>query len=398
MPKISQYTAVTTPADTDELVVNQGGVTKKITMGKLADYVGSKPFTSATDPATDAAATAAIVNAYSGTIITTTKAANSQTLAAPTAITAGKIFIVVNDDTSTHSIPFVANSVTFTLTPGEGQCFIWDGSAWGPTDLGITDIPVKVTQGGTGASTLTDHGVLLGSGTDPVTPLTPLAAGELLVGVGSADPHALAAGAATEILVGGGAGDPVWTAATGSGAPVRATSPTLVTPALGTPASGDLKNCSVATEANKGVTVYSGTTKALAGTDTASAMTPADTKAVLTKNVIKSGSAILTADECTGMAITIYGQTDDVTLTLPTAFAGGSFRVQVSADLAKYIRITPNGSEIQSFDGIDLNAGYYVYLSAATKGAMIQYVAIKTGASSWQWCALTITGQWYAQV
>ena len=31
--------------------------------------------------------------------------------------------------------------------------------------------------------------------------------------------------------------------ATGSGAPVRATSPTLVTPALGTPASGDLSNC-----------------------------------------------------------------------------------------------------------------------------------------------------------
>ena len=33
------------------------------------------------------------------------------------------------------------------------------------------------------------------------------------------------------------------TASTGSGAPVRATSPTLVTPALGTPASGDLSNC-----------------------------------------------------------------------------------------------------------------------------------------------------------
>ena len=45
------------------------------------------------------------------------------------------------------------------------------------------------------------------------------------------------------MLVGGGAADPVWTEATGSGAPVRATSPTLVTPALGTPASGDLSNC-----------------------------------------------------------------------------------------------------------------------------------------------------------
>lgn len=41
-------------------------------------------------------------------------------------------------------------------------------------------------------------------------------------------------GAVTEILVGGGAGSaPVWTTVTGTGAPVRATSPTLVTPTLG---------------------------------------------------------------------------------------------------------------------------------------------------------------------
>lgn len=41
-------------------------------------------------------------------------------------------------------------------------------------------------------------------------------------------------GATTEILVGGGAGSsPVWTAATGTGAPVRATSPTLITPEIG---------------------------------------------------------------------------------------------------------------------------------------------------------------------
>ncbi len=43
----------------------------------------------------------------------------------------------------------------------------------------------------------------------------------------------LAAGATTTVLVGGGAAAPVWTTATGSGAPVRATSPVLVTPTLG---------------------------------------------------------------------------------------------------------------------------------------------------------------------
>ena len=61
--------------------------------------------------------------------------------------------MVINNDTSNNNLSVVANSVTFVLTPGEGQCFLWDGSAWGPTDLGITSIPVPITQGGSGAVT-----------------------------------------------------------------------------------------------------------------------------------------------------------------------------------------------------------------------------------------------------
>lgn len=87
---------------------------------------------------------------------------------------------------------------------------------WSGADL-------SVANGGTGASTLADGGLLVGAGTGAVEVVTP--------------------GATTEILVGGGAGtNPVWTTATGSGAPVRATSPVLVTPTLGTPASGVLTN------------------------------------------------------------------------------------------------------------------------------------------------------------
>ena len=221
--------------------------------------------TTATDPAANAATTAAIVAAYSGTIITTTAAGNSQTLASPSVTTAGRTFMVINNYTSTHSIPVVANGVTFTITPGEAQMFIWDGTAWGPIDMGITSLPVPVTQGGSGRATGTTAYSIIASGT-----------------TATGAHQTLANGATTEVLVGGGASAlPVWTTATGSGAPVRSTSPTLVTPALGTPASGDLRNCSVSTATEKGVTVYSGSTKALAGTDTASAMTPADTKAVL---------------------------------------------------------------------------------------------------------------------
>lgn len=72
-----------------------------------------------------------------------------------------------------------------------------------------------------------------------------LAAGALVIGGGAGTaPTQVAAGANTTMLVGGGTGvAPVWTTATGSGAPVRATSPTLVTPALGTPSSGVLTSC-----------------------------------------------------------------------------------------------------------------------------------------------------------
>ena len=76
---------------------------------------------------------------------------------------------------------------------------------------------VTVADGGTGRSTSTTAYGLIAAGTT--------ATGAL---------QTLAAGATTDIIVGGGASAlPVWTTATGSGAPVRATSPTLVTPALG---------------------------------------------------------------------------------------------------------------------------------------------------------------------
>jgi len=48
---------------------------------------------------------------------------------------------------------------------------------------------------------------------------------------------------ATDILAGTGVGTSGWVACSGTGSPVRATSPTFVTPALGTPASGTLTSC-----------------------------------------------------------------------------------------------------------------------------------------------------------
>ena len=86
---------------------------------------------------------------------------------------------------------------------------------------------VTVAQGGTGRATSTTAYGLIAAGT-----------------TATGAHQTLAAGATTDILVGGGASAlPSWTTATGSGSPVRATSPTLVTPALGTPSSGTLTSC-----------------------------------------------------------------------------------------------------------------------------------------------------------
>ncbi len=89
---------------------------------------------------------------------------------------------------------------------------------------GGTDVPV--TDGGTGRSTGTTAYALVATGT-----------------TATGAQQTLASGATTELLVGGGASAlPVWTTATGSGAPVRATSPALTTPDLGVPSAIDLTN------------------------------------------------------------------------------------------------------------------------------------------------------------
>jgi hypothetical protein len=69
---------------------------------------------------------------------------------------------------------------------------------------GGTDVPV--TDGGTGASSLTDGGVLLGSGTSAVTAMSVLADSEMIVGNGSTDPVA-ESGATLRTSIGVGTGD-----------------------------------------------------------------------------------------------------------------------------------------------------------------------------------------------
>jgi len=114
--------------------------------------------------------------------------------------------ILVNALTSgtiTYGGEMAIANISATTTSGGKYIYRADG----------TDVPV--VDGGTGAGTFTDGGILIGNAANAF--------------------EATAAGLTTEILVGGGAASaPVWTAATGTGAPVRATAPTIDSPVITT--------------------------------------------------------------------------------------------------------------------------------------------------------------------
>lgn len=75
-----------------------------------------------------------------------------------------------------------ANDDVYQFTNVSNGSAVW-------TVLGSTStIPLPVADGGTGATTLTDHGVLVGSGTSAITALSVGTNGQLLVGSTGADP------------------------------------------------------------------------------------------------------------------------------------------------------------------------------------------------------------------
>lgn len=85
------------------------------------------PANTITDPAINAAATTAIIDGYSGVIITLTAAGNAQTLQSPTATAKIRKFLVAMNDTNGA---FACEVNGITMSAGEAQWFLWEGSAW----------------------------------------------------------------------------------------------------------------------------------------------------------------------------------------------------------------------------------------------------------------------------
>ena len=98
-------------------------------------------------------------------------------------------------DASTDTIVWTFNRATGadpTITFNSGSIAL-------PALTLTTDL--AVTEGGTGVSTLTDGGPLLGSGAGAITAMSVLGDGEIIIGDGTTDPVALDVGSSTAITI-----------------------------------------------------------------------------------------------------------------------------------------------------------------------------------------------------
>jgi hypothetical protein len=168
---------------------------------------------------------------------------------------------------------------------------------------------------------------------------------------------------------------------TGSGSLVFATSPTLVTPLLGTPTSGDLSNCTLATPPAIGET------------------TP-NTLRATNKEIFKTASADspLTAAQCSRTVVSNYGMTDaDCAITLPTAAAGLLFMCVLPAVRARYFRLTAAGTDKIYLNGVAGSAGGYVGVASGyATGTAASFFTFKASDGGYDWYCVPIFGTWVA--
>jgi hypothetical protein len=96
-----------------------------------------------------------------------------------------------------------AFTAAFTFIGNTGVTFPTSGTL--ATTSQIPSFPLSPTNGGTGVSDPTAHGIMVAEGSSPMTPIV-LGAGQVLIGTTSGDPVAAAIGSGTGILVGNASG------------------------------------------------------------------------------------------------------------------------------------------------------------------------------------------------
>jgi hypothetical protein len=219
-------------------------------------------------------------------------------------------------------------------------------------------------------------------------------------------------GATTTIMVGGGVGSPpVLTTATGSGAPVRATAPSITSPVLTTPgilgsstgksiltsAIADAGDHTVTIPASTGTIILQGDAIAAPG---AIGETTPNTIRGTNIEIFKTASADspLTAAQCSGTIVSNFGMTDaDCIIALPTAAAGLSFLLILPAVRARYFKLQAGTTDKIYLLGAPGSDNAYVGVASGySAGSSCSFFTFTTGASAYDWFAIPIFGTWVA--
>jgi len=209
---------------------------------------------------------------------------------------------------------------------------------------------LTVAGGGTGATTLTDHGVLVGSGAGAITPLAVGTNGQVLVGSTGADPVFATIGEGTGISITLGAG--------------------TITIATNLASPGAIGETAPNTVRRK------------------------------TREIFKTQSADgpLTAAECAGTIVSNYGMTDaDCVIDLPTAAAGLSFVCILPAVRARYFRLrcpSAQSDKIYLSGVAGSDDGYVGVASGYASGAAAEFFTFKASDGGYDWFCIPIFGTW----
>ena len=159
------------------------------------------------NPSTGTVTATIFAGALSGNSTTATALATARTINGVSFDGSANVTVTAAASTLTGTaLPsgVVTSSLTTVGTIGTG---VWQG-----TDVGVA-------HGGTGASTLTANGVLIGNGTGAVTAVDQSTKGHILVGDGSGNPQMLAVGSNDQVLTAdsGETTGVKWAAAAGGG-------------------------------------------------------------------------------------------------------------------------------------------------------------------------------------